>query len=106
MNDQTNAKPDNGDGQDDEQGDPNCLHCQLGKAMDAHLLARPEGPAHAMEIAEALATLIGDMLIPAPDDLRVRCYAKIVRAIAERCGFESKVTLPVDLAATPPERIH
>jgi hypothetical protein len=70
-------------------GDPTCLHCQAACVLDEWMAGRPEGPVHAMQLAMALAGVVGDLLQPCPPGtLRVQAAAAVLREVGRHCGLE------------------
>lgn len=82
-------------------GDPACLHCHLSLLINDWLETRPEGPVHAMNVAMALAGVVGDLLDPCTDDeRRMQCLDRVVEEVGKHCRI---TILPRDGGFLPPK---
>lgn len=86
-------------------GDAACLHCQVSVIINRHIETRPEGPAHAMQLALALAEIIGDLLLPAPADKKALCVARVVATI-DACLKHKAEIAATDFAAATSTKLH
>lgn len=75
-------------------GDPDCLHCQLGVLIYDFCENHPVGRVNAITRLEVLGQVLGDIVLHAPLEARVAAFNTVIQSMAEHTGMAVKTRGP------------